>query len=490
MISSALNHEQVARLIQWLRRARPETVMGEAAQLLAEGVSEDELWAACAITACRYLNNQARNLLGFVSHAMIGCEDARRLAAGQPTRTRHLLLLQSLYQTVMDLHDPCFSPWELVPFWPLHEKSVAENSKQLRADVRFGEYMRADHRFVGLAERLPQAELVDLLLDIGLEGMTTDDHTLISPVLSLGMIELVGWDAGFDMLRWAIRYSSSFPIHREPYDRANELLQRFGLERGATATAYQPEFVQPLRRALLAAAPAARPELVTSALADRNYSPPTVVAAAAQAACDMYLMVDPVSHADYDAISREVAPIHLGNALRLLREALPFMSPRTQVLAAIQAGSMVERGPSVLNCDFCFVPFEAVRPYPYAEDVARWSGHAPGRLLASLYDALHAHDCRQVTALVRAYADQNGAPEPLLSLLVEVAATDNGTLLHNIKHLNSMVLEFHQCNQTDRWDFLIQAAKFVSWYAGLTTEAHQLADQALLGNREIGNIHL
>jgi hypothetical protein len=479
MTPRSIDQAKVANLIDWLRHTRLETVMAEAAQILADGASEDDLWAACALTATRYLNNQARNLLGFVSHAMIGCEDARRLAVGQSTRTRYLLLLQSLYQTVLDLYDPCFAPWELVSFWPLHEKDVAESIKQLRIDMRFGEYMRVDHRFVGLAETLPQADLVDLLLDIGLEGMTTDDHTVISPVLSLGMIDLVGWEAGFDMLRWSVRYSSSFPIHREPYDRAVELMRSYDLQQGVAQTAFQPELVQSLRTALLAATSAERPELVAQAMSDRNYSPETVVAAASLTACDMYLMVDPVPHADYDAISREVAPIHIGNALRLLRTALPYMAPRTQALAAIQAGSMVARGPSVLNCDFCFVPFEPARAYPYAEDVARWTNHPPQHLLASLHDALHAHDCRSITALVRAYADQNVAAEPLITLLTEVAATDNGTLLHNIKHLNSMVLEFRECAQPDRWNYLTQAAKFVGWYAGLTTEAYTLADQAL-----------
>jgi hypothetical protein len=466
-------------LIQWLRHAHLETVMDEAADLLAQGVPEDELWAVTALTACRYLNNQAHNLLGFVSHAMIGAEDARQLAASQPRRTRHLLLLQSLYQTVMDLRDICFGPYELLPFWPHLDGSVEETAKLLRADVRFGEYCRADHRFVGLAQHLPQAELIDLMLDIGLEGVTTDDHTIISPVLSLGMMELTGWDAGFDMLRWAIRYSSSFPLNRTPYDRAVGLLEHYGLAQGTAAADLQPHLVHPLRQALYAATPHDRPELIAQAMADRGYSPTTAIAAAAHAACDMDLRVDPVPHADFDAISREVAPIHLGNALRLLREGLPYMGPRTQALAAIQAGSLLERGPSVLNADFAFVPFEAARAYPYAEDVTHWSSQAPQQLLASLHDALHAHDCRHITALVRAYADGQGDCQPLIALLTEVAATDNGTLMHNIKHLNSMVIEFNFDTHPDRWNFLMQAAKFVGWYAGLTTQAHTRADAAL-----------
>jgi len=54
-------------LIQWLRNSKPETVVTEIAQKLEEGIPTDELWAVGALTAARYVSNQARNLLGFVS---------------------------------------------------------------------------------------------------------------------------------------------------------------------------------------------------------------------------------------------------------------------------------------------------------------------------------------------------------------------------------------------------------------------------------------
>ncbi len=42
-----------------------------------------------------------------------------------------------------------------------------------------------------------------------------------------------------------------------------------------------------------------------------------------------------------------------------------------------------------------------------------------------------------------------------------------------------MVLEFRSSNGPDRWNFLLQAAKFIGWYAGLTTTAYTRADAAL-----------
>jgi hypothetical protein len=389
------------------------------------------------------------------------------------------VLLQALHQTVADLHDPCFSPWELLPFWPMHEPTVDENVEWLRRDVRMGEYTRADHRFNGLAERMDRGALVDLLLDIGLEGMVTDDHTLISPVLSLGMMELVGWTRGFDLLRWAIRYSASFPCNFAPYDRVLEMARRFGLEHGAPAQGLQRAKVQALRSAFLAAAPQARPELAARALAQEGCSPETVVTAAAQAACDLYLMVNPVPHADFDAISREVAPIHVGNCLRMLSAALAYLAPRTRALAALQAGSMLERGPTVIDQAFQFVPFEAARAYPYAEDVAALAHHSPADLLDYLREVMPHHDCRRVTAAVNVYARQEGAPEPLIGLLTELACTDHGTLMHNFKHLNSMVTEFRRTPDPCRWNYLMQGAKFLTWYCGLSTEAYGRADAAL-----------
>jgi hypothetical protein len=478
------NSAIVDELIGWLRSTTTEQVMDEAAAKLAAGVAEDDLWAASVLTSSRYVNNQAHNLMGFVAHSMVGCEDARRLAQGQPPRIRYLLLLQTLHQTVADLHDPSFAPAELLPAWPIYEPTVAESVQWLRRDIRMGEFSRADHRLVGLNEQLTPHEIADLVLDIGLEGMVTDDHTIISPTLSLGMIDLVGWERGFELMRWAVRYSSSFPINFSAYDRSVRLAHEFGLQEGAPVRDFQPERVLLLHQQLLAADAAARPLLVAQALAHEGCSPATIVAAAAQAACDMYLMVDPVPHADFDAISREVAPIHMGNCLRTLSDAVAYMSPRTQALAALQAGSQLERGPAVINADFCFVPFCPADAYPYAADVAALERHSAPDLLDYLREVVVYHDCRQVTAAVRAFANKGGDGEAMIALLTELACTDHGTLMHNFKHLNSMVIEYRRGvrwfpQSPDSWNYLIQAAKFLTWYYGLTTEAYGRADAAL-----------
>ena len=465
----------VEEQIEWLCGLQPPTAVEEIALALTKGADEDTLWAAGALTSARHLNNQARNLLGFVTHAMIGCEDARRLARDQPQRTRWLLIMQALYQVVCDLHDPCFAPSSLPPYWPTREATLDASIRQLRSDVRFGEYMRADHRLSGLAIDLPRAELVDLLLEIGLEGMITDDHTLITPVLTLGMVDLVGWQEGFTMLRWALRYSASFPRHFAPYDRAIALRKQYTLEQGAAASTFQPECVSAARAAFHAAEPCARPELAAHMLARQGYAPDTVLAAVSLVAADCYLMTEPVPHTDYDAISREVAPMHINTTTNVLRESQRLMQPGTQALAAIQGGSLLERGPSVLDEQFCFVPFVASRAYPYAEDVALLRGQPPSQLLPALEAALWAHDHRTATAAVQAYAETGASPAPLISLLTAVACTDSGTLLHNLKHLHATVEEFHACALPDRWNFLIAAARFISWYAGLTTEAYDRA---------------
>jgi hypothetical protein len=76
---------------------------------------------------------------------------------------------------------------------------------------------------------------------------------------------------------------------------------------------------------------------------------------------------------------------------------------------------------------------------------------------------------------VRAYADTDANPEPLIALLIAVACTDSGTLLHNFKHLHAMVEEFRACELADRWSFLIGAARWIAWYAGWQTEVYDRA---------------
>ena len=466
-------------LIQWLRHEHPDTVVDATVAKLRSGVPIDDLWAVGALTAARYVSNQARNLLGFVSHAMIGCEDARQSARGQSSEVQQLLLIQALAQVVVDLHDPCFAPYELFDAWGIEEATPEEGVEQLRSDVRFGEWLRADHRLVGLERQLPREQLVDLLLDIGLVGMVTDDHTLITPALALDMMELTGWEDGFAMLRGTLRYSCTFPRDLGPYERASALVASYGLEEGIATTGHDPQLAAELRRDLLALAPVDRPDRVARALAHDGGSADTVMAAISLAACDMYLQVDPVDHAAFDAVSREVAPIHIGTSMNIIRASLARMSPRTTVQAVLMGGCLLERGPSVLSEEFAFVPFTPARSYPYPEDVEILRGSAPEQLLKTLESALSDHDPRRTTATVRAFELAGGGAEELIATLTGIACTDDGTLMHNVKHLHAMVEEFRACTDPERWHFLIAAARWISWYAGRDTGTYDRAVTAL-----------
>ena len=462
-------------LVQWLRYEKPETVVRNTVAALSSGVSIDDLWAAGALTAARYVSNQARNLLGFVSHAMVGCEDARQSALGQPERIQKILLIQALAQVVTDLHDPCFAPYELFDVWGISEKSEDEGVTQLRNDVRMGEWMRADHRLVGLSKTMTRERIIDLLLDIGLEGIVTDDHTLITPSLSLDMMEVTGWEAGFPMLRGTLRYSCTFPRNLEPYHKATSLVDEFQLDKKVSLGAKNLEAISKLRVELLNLPATERPRRVAQALAQENASADTVISALSLAACDMFLQIDPVPHDDFDAVSLEVAPIHIGTTLNILRASLQHMSPRTQAIALVMGGCLLERGPSILNADFEFIPFTPSRSYPYEEDVATLKSRDGASLLNVLKTALFEHDVRTTTASIAAYRDAGQPAEPLIALLVEVACSDDGTLMHNVKHLHSCLEEFRESNHPDRWNFLIGAAKWVSWYAGKNTKFYQEA---------------
>lgn len=189
----------------------------------------------------------------------------------------------------------------------------------------------------------------------------------------------------------------------------------------------------------------------------------------------MYLVAEPVPHEHFDAISREVAPIHIGTCISALRASMPYLTPGMLALVVIRGGSQLERGPSVLNEAFEFVPFVPARPYPHEEDVVALRRQSPEDLLQALGVALPAHDYRTATAAVKAYELTGAQPGPLIALLTRVACTDNITILHSFKHLNSMVKEWHLSQHPDRWNYLIAAARFIAWYADVKTEVYARA---------------
>ena len=460
-------------LVGWLRSTSVERVPAETIDLLDSGISKNDLWSAGALTASLYVSNQARNLLGFVSHAMIGCEDARQAAEGQQENVQRLLLIQALSQVVVDLEDPCFSPYELLSVPGITEADTTESERQLRSDVRFGEWLRADHRFVGLAEILPREEFIDLALDIGLEGMITDDHTFITTALSLDMMELTGWDRGLAMLRATLRYSCTFPRDLQPYAEASDLVTRHDLHRCMHSGPVDVDLSQSLRQSLFASEPGDRPGIVVSALLSENPTVETLMSALSLAACDMYLRVDPVPHDAFDAVSREVAPIHLGTTLNVIRTNLHRMSLQTQARAVLMGAFLLRRGPSVLNENFEFIPFSASQIYPSEIDISELSGESDADLIAILEDSLFQHDGRTATAAVAQLGRNRVNPEDVISLLTRVACTDDGTLMHNVKHLHACIEEFRWSSHPDKWNYLVAASKWISWYAGKSTETYE-----------------
>lgn len=252
------------------------------------------------------------------------------------------------------------------------------------------------------------------------------------------MFDLIGWDRGFDLLRVAMRYSASFLRNFEPYDRALYLVKQYGLEAGVAARDYQPEHADRRRAAFISAPPHARPELAAQSLAE-GLSPNTILAAVCLVACDFYLMTDPVPHEDFDAISREVAPMHLNTSTSALRTMLPRLSPRMAALA----------------------------------------DHAPAALLTLMHDALHAHDTRTATAAARAYTRSGAPSEDLIGALTAVACTDDGTLMHSIKHMGALTREFALFAHEDRGNYLIAASRFMAWFAGKDVGVYQRAVKAL-----------
>jgi hypothetical protein len=51
--------------------------------------------------------------------------------------------------------------------------------------------------------------------------------------------------------------------------------------------------------------------------------------------------------------------------------------------------------------------------------------------------------------------------------------------MHNVKHLHSCLEEFRSSTHSDRWNFLIAAGKWISWYAGKDTKVYQQATTSL-----------
>lgn len=457
--------------MRWLRTASPETVADETEQHLTKGVPEEALWTAGILTANRHLNNRLRDGSGQASQALIGTHVARGLAQGQEGSLRRKLLVQSLRQTVCDLHNPYFSPYELLPFWPHCEQDAEETTAALYHALRVGNAMGADHCFVGLSHQLSHTQLLDLLFTITFGSLSADAHAFHLLSTAIASSAWLPWPQQLEQLRWVVRCSSGAPRPTKAYQQALQLAATYHLAHGAPRTAVQPELIQPVCAALSTAADDG-PELVAQAMSGDQIAPQTILAAAACVVCEQILRDRrhdaPPAPIDARPDATVAATMQLARTFTALRRMLPHMSPSNGTLAAILAGDLLKEFCGPLATHEYRVrrgPTASHRYRPYGRPAAR-ADNSPG-LLAQLQTALRERNSPMATEAVQNYADAHGAPELLIARLIDVAATT--APVHVRLHLDAMLWEFrhgrtqNHCPQTHRggWPFLMQAAHFL-----------------------------
>lgn len=459
------------RLLHWLRTTSPATVGDEAERHLAHGVDEKALWTTCVLAANVHLNNRLRDGSGQASRALIGAHIAYELAAGQPGHIRHQLLRQALQQTVCDLHNPYFSPYELLPFWPHHEEHVEETVALLHHTLEAGNAMGADHCFMGLAHKLPRAKLMDLLLTLALQSLAEDAQAFYLLSTAIFSNAYTTWPQRLTQLRWVVRYSSGAPRTTAAYQQAVKLAQTYRVEHGAPCTTLQPEFIEPVCAALSIAANDG-PELVAQAMSGDQIAPQTILAAAVRVAGQHVL-----SHAADTPHGRWeealATAIDTSILLSTLHRMLPHMSPSNGAIAAIFAGDLLRQlmGEQRISPRGRAREHRASHRYrPYGCPPQHRAD--PGYLLAQVRSALSQQDHCIAAAATQAYIDAGGRPKPLIALLIEVASA--APRPQSGLHLEAMLWEFYNSGpqNTRKGEygkedgFLVQAAYVLAHRVG------------------------
>jgi len=447
---------EMEKWVCWVEETPPDTIVEEASGRLLRGTSERVLLVAGALAAARSIDPEARDTHGYVSHALMGINASRSVAAWLNGVERALPLIQALYQVSLDIRNPHLGPFRLLVCGSLSEGDQTEVLASFRQSIVEGDRHGAEHYLMNLVEIADSCDLLKILYEAGLQDFIGGYHKVIMPMHVGQLIDAVGWQYAPVLLRAPVRFIASWPKDREAYRLSLEVARLYGLHKILLGTSHHPGQMkqeQMLREELLIRAAPDAAELVASTLAS-GLSLRAVGRSIALAGTDLFLRISP----GVDPIG----PLHLNTSINALRCIVQRVDRRLGSLALIQAAQRISHTVERLGEEY---PGWKVPAYPRPEDLARVGDIAPAALLAEMCEAIESGDVGRATACVARYGECGLVSAPLISTLAHIAARDDATTLHGLKFHQAMTAEFCEGHSPANWVHLIAVAKFAAWYA-------------------------
>ena len=216
-------------LVRFVEETPREKIVEETIGKLRSGVTAKEMLTASALAVTRS-TDIAVGHHGGPCHALCGVYPSHQTAARLSGDWAFMPVVQHVALTNEHIHCPEYGPYILpevtpiraVDMFNLQQRGYYQASEGTLEETRdnFMHMMQIKHppaaegHLAYLMGRIPNDEILDLILTKAIPFNPNDDHYFLFPVYSARALDVVGWEWGSVLLRPSVRWQSRNPYMR------------------------------------------------------------------------------------------------------------------------------------------------------------------------------------------------------------------------------------------------------------------------------------
>ena len=455
---AALDFGKREPLVCLMQETPADKLLPALVEQLRTGTELRELVAAAALANARSFGGD--DYIGF--HTMMALAPAYHMAQELPEARRALPVFKVLHRNTRRIQEKGGRKSEaLQPLAP-GALPAGRPGEALLEQVRKKDLTAAEQTLAAVVAQSADDAFNELLTAVH-DGQEV--HRVVLPYRAWDLLDVVGKDQAFTMLRQSVhycvrqenpRYSGYFATSRALLPKLLDQYKLVGKPAGAKAA--DDAWVEHLGMAIFKGPPEQAAEAVAAALAE-GFAPTAVGEALALAANQLVLRdngrpqaeaagAKPVGSVHGDGIG-----VHACDSAHAWRCIARVSNQRNAVasliLGAFQAAKdRTDRGGDFLQWE----------PYPRADARERVRDAKGDDLLRTAEEAVRANDQALACAAVQRHGELGGQARPVFDLLLQYAVSEDGAL-HAEKYYRTVTEEYAAARPAFRWRQLIALAR-------------------------------
>ncbi len=447
-------------LVGLLQETPPDRLLPVVVEKLRQGTPLSDLVAAGALANARAFGGD--DYVGF--HTLMALTPSFQMAARMPEQMQALPVLKVLHRNSRRIHERDQRGSDtLQPIIVSDGTNSGATGEALRHAVRGRDKSEAERIFARIASGSVDHAFNELLVAV---EDADEVHRVVLPYKARELADIVGVEHAHTLLRQSVRfcvnaesdnYSAAFLETREILPK---LFDEYRLLEPRTATRpADAATVTSLTDAIFRSTPADAAAAVAAALAD-GLDWKGIGEAISLAANQLVLrdLGRPESQSRLPekppgSIHGDSIGVHAGDSANAWRNMAGYANPHHRqaclILGAHQvATDRIRRGGKFLEWE----------PWPTAEHRERISTGSPEELLKVLEGAIRENDQPLAAAATRAYGDGGFSVEPLFTLLLNYAISEDGAL-HAEKYYGTVLDDYRLTRPDLRWNHVVGLAR-------------------------------